>query len=203
MITSKQTKFLIILFFVLLLITNLPFLPGPNFLNGPAQLLFTIGQFIGLAGLVGVPFGLVWVVIAKTKQQSLFRPLIFTIFFFTPLISMLLFTNWLRDMSRCIAIKNGNKLVQQIHNYKKQHGYYPGSIHHSTFKIPHSWIIGIDDYNYTQTTNNFELSFTQNVLLGFNFEIVTYSDQKKHTTQGSLKTLYKTCDKHWKYEVYD
>ncbi len=201
--TKKQIKILISTIIVSLIIFNLPFLPGPNFLNKPAQIFLTIGQFIGMCGLLGVPVGLIWVIINKSKKQEIFRPLLFSIIFFTPTISLLFLTNLCRDFSRNVAMKNGDKLITQIDNFKKQNGYYPDYLDNSIFEIPHSWIIGVEYYKYRKTEDNFELQFNQNVLLGHNFEIVTYNSKNEHNTQGEVRTLHPTSYKNWRYEIYD
>lgn len=201
--TRKQAKNSILTFLILLIAINLPFLPGPNFLNGPAQLLFSAGQLLGLLGLLAVPIGLLWFLSARNKKTNLFRPVIFTIIFSAPLVSLIFLTDSLRDFSRNMAIKNGNKLIRQIEKYHKMNGHYPKNINPSIFTMPHSGIIGIEPYYYRKNKDNFELFFNQNVLLGFNFEIVTYNNKNEQKAQGELKTLYPTCDKNWKYEIFD
>ncbi len=163
----------------------------------------TIGQFVGMIGIIGVPFGIIWIVINKTKKQELFRPILFTILFLAPIISIVFLSNTFRNFSRNIAIKNGNKLVKQIEDYNKQNGYYPDYLDNATFDLPHSWIIGVKYYEYRKIENNFELAFNQNVLLNFNFEIVTYNNKNEQKAQGELKTLHTTSDKNWKYKIYD
>ena len=199
----RQIKIVIITFLTILILTNLPFLPGPNFLNGPAQLFFTIGQVVGMIGLLFVPIGIIWTAIINAKKQELFRPLFFTAIFLAPLMSLLFLTKLSRDFSRNIAVKNGNKLVRQIENYKIKNGNYPDFLDNSIFYVPHSWIIGVEHYNYRKTDSSFELEFNQNVLFGFNFEIVTFNNKNEQKTQGEQKTLYPTSDKKWKYEIYD
>jgi hypothetical protein len=199
----KQIKILIIVFITILVLINLPFLPGPNFINAPAQIFYTCGLLIGMTGIIGVPFGLIWIIVSKSKKQNLFKPLLFTMIFLTPLLSLFTLTNFCRDLSRNIAINNGNKLVQRIEDYKNKNGNYPENIENSVIKIPNSWIIGVEGYNYQKTEKNFEVTFTQNLLFGFNFEIVTYNSNKEQKAKGELKTLYPTSDKNWKYEIFD
>jgi hypothetical protein len=66
--TRKQIKILIIVFITILILINLPYLPGPNFINAPAQLFYTSGQLIGMAGITGVPFGIIWLILTKSKK---------------------------------------------------------------------------------------------------------------------------------------
>jgi len=199
----RHIKLSLIVFIVWLVLINLPFLPGPNFLNAPAQILFTIGQLLGLLGLICVPAGIIWIVISITKKSNRIWPLIFSVIFLAPLVSLIFLTNILQHFSREVAIRNGNKLVTQLENFRLRNGYYPGSIYNSDFKIPHSWIIGIEGYRYVGKVDNFEISFFQNVLLGFNFEIVTYNKRGEQEAQGEAKELFPTSDKNWKYEIYD
>jgi hypothetical protein len=104
-------------------------------------------------------------------------------------------------MSRNIAIKNGNKLVQQIEDYKNKN--YPEYIDNSIFTIPKSGIIGVEGYRYKKIDNSFEVTFSQNLLFGFNFEIVTYNSNYEHKATGELKTTYPTKYKNWKYYIFD
>lgn len=63
--------------------------------------------------------------------------------------------------------------------------------------------MGISGYNYEKKEVNYILTFTQNVLLGFNFEVVMYDPTNNHQAKGELSTLYETGKDNWKYYIYD
>lgn len=188
-----------------IILTNLPFLPGPNFLNAPAQLFYNAGQLFGMLGLLLVPFGIVWTVRQFRKAKEKFKlPAI--LLWATPLtvfLSTTYLSNLTRDYSRSIAIKRADKMIQNLEAFKVQNGQYPDSLETAGIKTPSSGIIGIDDFYYQGDSDKFELTFYQNVILSFNFEIVTYDKTDNHSAKGEMKELYETGFDHWKYEIFD
>lgn len=200
---KREFKILILTNLVLLILINSLYLPGPNFLIAPAVLFYNIGVIGAFAGFVAVPIGLVWIGLSYFKKRKLFKPIFFTTLFLVPLLSIISLTNLCRDFSRTIAMNNGNKLVEQIEDFKTKNGNYPDSLSQSIFDIPHSGVIGIDHYNYKKTDNNFELSFNQYVFWILNFEIVTYNNRDEQKAEGRQRNLYPTNLNHWKYEIFD
>jgi hypothetical protein len=69
--------------------------------------------------------------------------------------------------------------------------------------IPTPGIMGISNYNYEKKKETFNLTFSQNVILGFNFEVVVYYPTENHKAEGALTTLYDTKNDKWKYYIYD
>jgi hypothetical protein len=63
--------------------------------------------------------------------------------------------------------------------------------------------MGISSYLYEKKENNFNLTFSQNVIIGFNFEVVVYDPKENHKAEGELKTLHETGKDKWKYYIYD
>lgn len=63
--------------------------------------------------------------------------------------------------------------------------------------------MGIDEYHYDNKGVTYIISFQQNVVLGFNFEVVIFDPTDRHQPQGELPVLYETGKAHWKYYVYD
>lgn len=63
--------------------------------------------------------------------------------------------------------------------------------------------MGISRYNYEKKDTSYNLTFTQNVMIGFNFEVVVYDPVKRHKAEGELTTLYDTDKDKWKYYIYD
>ncbi|MGR3812240.1 hypothetical protein [Jiulongibacter sp. NS-SX5] len=188
-----------------IILTNLPFLPGPNFLNAPAQLFFSGGQLLGMLGLLLVPFGLIWTVSQFRKAEGKFKlpALLLWTLPLTTLISTTSVSKLTRDFSRGFAIQRAHKLIQELENFKKRNGHYPGSLASVGIKTPSTGIIGISDFSYDGNSDNFRLTFYQNALLGFNYEIVTYDQSDNHSAKSEMKELYNTGFDHWKYEIYD
>ena len=94
-------------------------------------------------------------------------------------------------------------MIKEIENFKKENGYYPDSLANAGIKTTSTGIIGIDDFHYKKTNNHYNLAFYQNVILGFNYEIVTYDRTNNHSAIGEMKELYDTGFEHWKYEIFD
>jgi len=188
-----------------IILTNLPFLPGPSILNVPAQLFYNGGQLFGMLGLLLVPFGIVWTVRQFRKTESKFK--LFAILLWTIPLTVFLSTTYLsnltRDYSRGVAIKRADKMIQELKAYKEQNGQYPDSLETVGIKTPSTGIIGIEDFYYQGDSDKFELTFYQNVILNFNYEIVTYDKADNHSTKGEMKELYETGFDHWKYEIFD
>lgn len=113
----------------------------------------------------------------------------------------------MRDLSRNIAIRQANKIVTAIEAYKKERNDYPKSLsdlHPKYLKsIPSSCIIGIPSYQFQNLDSTYHLTFEQNVLFGFNFEVVTYNPLDKHHADGELQELFETGYKHWRYYIFD
>jgi len=184
-----------------------PFLPGPSFLSRPTNIIFSLAQLGSFLGLFLIPIGLIWT-FNQTKKQD--KKVIPVLFWTVPIVT-LVFSMWgsglAREISRTIAIKNADKLIIAIENYKRNNNHYPEAISNLRPEylksIPKPWIMGISDYNYEKKENNFNLTFTQNVIIGFNFEVVVYDPTENHKAEGELTTLYETGNDRWKYYVYD
>ena len=203
MTQPKHLKILVIVFLIGILLFNLPFLPGPNFLNAPGQLFMHLGFIFALIGICAVPIGIIWTIMSYKKKRPIFRPLLYTTILLTPLLSSFFLIDIFRDFGRNLAIKNGNKLVEQIEQYQLQNGKYPENLAVASFNIPSSNVIGVEKYKYVKKENGFELTFNQNLLLGYNWEIVTYNNKNQHVAEGKLKTLYPTKYPKWKYYIFD
>lgn len=193
----------------LILMSNLAFLPGPDFLYEFSNLLFIIGQVVALIGIVTVlPIGTVLVVTNSSTQNKWYTLGVFLIIGqITVLISSIFVSRYFRDMSRNIAINNAQPIIVAIENFYSDKKIYPNTLQNITpnylQNIPSDFIAGIKDYNYSKKENYFELSFTQNAILGFNWEVVIYNPIDKHESSGELVDLYPTNNEHWKYYIYD
>lgn len=189
------------------LLTNLPFLPGPAFLYLPAQLFFSLGMFVGILGFLLVPIGLIWTVWAFVKYPEPRLSKAYAILCWALPATVLACTLWLanftRDMSRNLAMNNATDMIEQVEKHHREKGAYPDTLEESTMVQPATWVIGVPAYHYAKTNNAYTLSFTQNVILGFNYEVVVYDPSGNHKAEGELTTLYDTGLDNWKYYIYD
>lgn len=204
--TQLQTFKLIGILALATLLTNLPFLPGPNFLNAPAQLFYNSGQLFGIIGLIIIPIGIIRMIrqhFYKPEQKHTFNSiLLWTL----PLVTFLSTTHLsplARDFSRHFAIKRATNMILDIENFKNEKGHYPDSLAHTGITTPSPGIIGIDGFYYDKNPDGFNLRFYQNVILSFNYEIVSYDQTNNHSTIGETEKLYDTGFEYWKYEIFD
>ena len=205
--TKKQWKLIIGINLLTILLTTSPFLPGPSFLSALTNILFSLAQLGSLFGILLIPIGLIWT-FSQTKKQN--KKVIPILLWTVPILTFI-FSMWgsgfVREMSRTIAIKNAHNLIAAIEDFKKNNNQYPDDI--AMLKpeylksIPHPWIMGIPGYNYEKKGDNFNIKFSQNVVIGFNYEVVVYDPTEKHKAEGESTTLYETSNDKWKYYIYD
>lgn len=205
--TRKQWIIVIAINLLTIILVLSPFLPGPNSLSILTNLIYSLAQLGSIFGLLLIPFGLVWTYKQmKNRDKNVFPILLWTVPLFTFIFSM-----WgaelAREISRPMAIKNADKLITAIETFQKKNGYYPDSINQLVPEhiksIPKPGVMGISRYYYEKTKDNFNLTFYQNVIIGFNSEVVVYDPTDKHKAEGKLTTLYETGKDNWKYYIYD
>ncbi|MEQ1624719.1 MAG: hypothetical protein ABL870_08515 [Sediminibacterium sp.] len=209
---SMTYKKLIPLFVTILIIALLalsPFLPGPSFLSKPAKFFYSVAQFLSLIGFLVLPVGL-WLTIREIRRKGAnehysFRMMpVFLVAIPITLISCFYLDNTMRNFSRSIAIKQANKIIVAIESYRIEHNEYPKNLINLQPKhlkaIPNSFIIGIADYQYESFNSTYSLSFRQMVLVGLNYEVVTYNPI--HEVQSDGET-FETGFKHWSYYISD
>lgn len=205
--TRKQWIIVIAINLLTIILVLSPFLPGPNSLSILTNLIYSLSQLGSIFGLLLIPFGLVWTYKQmKNRDKNVFPILLWTVPLFTFIFSM-----WgaelAREISRPMAIKNADKLITAIETFQKKNGYYPDSINQllpeHIKSIPKPGVMGISRYYYEKTKDNFNLTFYQNVIIGFNSEVVVYDPTDKHKAEGKLTTLYETGKDNWKYYIYD
>jgi hypothetical protein len=188
-----------------------PFLPGPP--NEVANLFYNGGQILGILGLIVIPVGVVWTIKElkrkrnDDKYQVDIKAILLLTFPLTLLLTSIYISGLVRDFSRDFAINRTDDLIHSIENFKEKKGKYPDFLTDLTpefiANIPSPLIMGIDNYDYKKQGDTYCISFQQNVLLGFNFEIVTFDPTDNHKAEGELADIYETGKSHWKYYVYD
>jgi hypothetical protein len=203
--TGRQIFILVGVIIGTIILTNLPFIPGPKFLSAPAQLFYNGGQIVGVLGLILVPTGIFWSVkqFRKPDKKRRLTSILLWIIPLTVFLSTTYLTDLTRDFSRSFAIKRAGVMIKEIEKFMKENGYYPDTLANTGIQTPSTGIIGIDDFYYKKTNNHYNLTFYQNVILGFNYEIVTYDKTNNHSAIGEMKELYDTGFEYWKYEIFD
>jgi hypothetical protein len=209
--TSKNWVKVLLINLVAGLLVISPFLPGPP--NGLVNLFYNAGQILGLLGLIAIPIGLIWTIkeLRRKRNDNEYQVDIKAIVLLTLPLTLFLTSIYVsgltRDFSRNFAITRTDDLIQSIEKFKENKGRYPDSLTDLTPEfiadIPSPFIMGIDDYYYKKQGDAFTISFQQNVILSFNFEVVTFDPTDNHKAEGELTDIYDTGKSHWKYYVYD
>ncbi len=156
-------------------------------------------------GFLVLPVGL-WLIIREIRRKSAnehhtFRMLPLFLFAIPlTLISCFYLGDTMRNISRSIAIKQANKIIIAIESYRIEHNEYPKNLINLQPKhlkaIPNSFIIGISNYQYESFNNTYSLSFRQIVLVGLNYEVVSYDPIHEDQVLGET---FETGFKHWSY----
>ena len=209
---NKHWKILFGLNFIFLLIPLLPFLPGPSKFSSGANAILNLFQLISIFSLILFPLGLISHIRQRLRKKKNieyfpFGALLVWTISLTIFISTNLLTQLLRGYARNIAIKNSSSLISSIESFKTKESRYPSSfeelIPDYLKTIPEPNVMGINKYRYLNKDSSFNISFGQNLLFSFNYEVCTYDPIDKHKAEGELKTLYDTGTKHWKFYIYD
>jgi len=188
----------------------LPFLPGPDFMEFVNGIYFFI-QIGAIFGLIFIPIGFFKIIYPFFKKK-LKRPLrLLPILYITIPLTLITTSFWIsdyaRDFSRNFAIIQAEPIIKGLEKYKIENNEYPKTINQITpkylSKIPSDKIIGINGFQYWKEGESFKIEFSQNVILGFNFEIVQYSPIGNYNVEGELIELYDTKQPNWKYFIYD
>ena len=168
---------------------------------------------MGLLGLIVIPIGLIWTIKElkgkrnDDKYQVDMKAFILLTLPLTLFLTSIYVSGLTRDFSRDFAIDRTDNLIQSIEKFKEQKGKYPDSLTELTPEfisvIPSPFIMGINDYYYKKQGDTYNISFQQNVILSFNFEVVTFDPTDNHKAEGELTDLYDTGKSHWRYYVYD
>lgn len=211
--SKQQWRLIVGINLLAVLVTLSPFLPGPSFLSGPTNIAFSLLQLLAIFGIILIPVGLIWnfLDIIRFKKKEKARLMMFPVLLWTIPVVLLANSMWIadkvRDFSRDFAISNASDLIAAIESFKSDNDEYPNKLDDLTPKylkwIPSPWIMGISGYSYEKKDDNFNVAFSQNVIAGFNFEVVVYDPTEKHEAEGELTTLYETGKDKWKYYIYD
>lgn len=88
-----------------------------------------------------------------------------------------------------------------------ENGSYPQNIEELIPKysgeIPKPGIMGIPSYGYEKKASSYKITFAQNILFGFNFEVVIYSPTDEYLSDADLQPLKEAGKQHWKYYIFD
>ncbi len=206
--SKKQwLQILLINLFIALIILS-PFLPGPSTLRSFTNTIYTIAQFSSMLLLIAIPMGVLATIRQRVRKQkiSLFSLLSWIIPVTIFCVSM--FGAYpIRSFSRKITIRNATPIIQAIEAYYEVHQKYPDQLSDVSpqflSKIPQTGIMGIANYEYEKRENSFTLSFSQNVLAGFNKEIVSYNPKYTYSSDDEANQVYTAGKEKWLYYIAD
>lgn len=211
--SKQQWKTLIGINLLVVILSLLPFLPGPSSFSGLINTIFSILQVSCIFGLLLIPIGLIWTSreILKVRRKEKQNLKVFSLFLWTiPLIlfvTSILLAEKVRYFSRNFAMSNASNLIRAIESFHAEKNEYPNELKDLSpdfiKQIPTPRIMGISRYNYSKKGNSFNVAFSQNVIMSFNFEVVVYDPTENHKAEGELTTLYETGNGKWKYYIYD
>lgn len=194
----------------IVLVVLSPFLPGPSFLSNVTNTIFSLAQIGSIPALLLIPIGIVWSKRQSAKKEKGKRNVLPILLWTVPIltfVSTIWFADFVRDFSRNVAIRNANSLIESIEMYKDRKNRYPNNLSDLSprfiKRLPSPWIMGIEGYVYEMKDETYNVTFSQNVIMGFNFEVVVYDPSQNHQADGKLKTLYNTDNEMWKYYIFD
>ena len=110
----------------------------------------------------------------------------------------------IRNFSRNIAISQANKIVVALESFRNENNVYPKDLTNLQPKflksIPSSCIIGIPNFQYERLDSSYRLTFKQEVLFDYNYELVSYNP---YDDDNEEEEFLKTGYKNWKYYIVD
>ncbi|MGY2134882.1 hypothetical protein ACW9KT_21810 [Hymenobacter sp. HD11105] len=209
-LTTDDALRLLVLHLLTALLILSPFLPGPSAFSQATNSLFSVFQFLSLPGLLLVPVGLLWLWHQRRQPKATrlgFYPLLLCTLPVMLFVHSFGSAQVLRSWSRSRAITRSAPLLAALATYQAKHQRYP--VHLTDLRprylpqLPSPGVMGIAGYTYETHPDCFQLTFAQNVLLGFNFEVVAYDPRDHHQAQGELSTLSAAGAPHWQFYIYD
>lgn len=114
------------------------------------------------------------------------------------------FVSPVSEYSRNYAIKQGQRLVAVIENYRMQKGTYPPSMESIQYlaDIPKPSVMGISEFIYELNGDAYNIAFVQHQHIGATREVVMYNKHDEHNVKGYF-AKYNTRQPHWKYYWLD
>lgn len=198
--------FLIILFLTLIILS--PFLPGPGSLSQITNTIYTIAQFTSILLIIAAPVGIIITVRTSIKKRKISKYLILSwIIPITTFCVSMYVAYPARNFSRKIAIDNADPIIRAIEAYYQVNKKYPEQLSELLPEflpvIPHTGIMGIPTYAYEKRETSFAVIFYQNVILGFNKEIVSYDPRYQYSSDDQANQIYPAGKGKWQYYILD
>lgn len=208
--TKKQWKIVIGINMLVALLASLQFLPGPRGLVSTVTLIYSIIQFASIFGIIFIIIGVIQTVKRVEKSNrgevvNYYKPVLTWTIPLTMFMFSLQMSRGMADFSRNYAINNARDIIKAIEKYKNDNRRYPSQltaiVPKYLPKIPSPGIMGIPGYYYASNDSSYTISFDQNVLFWFNWEVVTYDPLDKHKSESG--DLFDPKRTHWKYYIFD
>lgn len=205
--TRLQWRTIIVVNVVTTVLILSPFLPGPSFLAGFTNIISSAAQLGGVFSLVIIPGGIIDSVRQARRSEKSIVPILAWTLPLVIVVVSLFGSQAARKVSRTIAMARAEKIISAAEKYRQHYHYYPGTLETlvPTYldKVPQPWVMGISSYDYVNKNDSYDLTFAQNVFIGFNYEVVVYNPLGKHEADGETPTLYDAGRDGWKYYIYD
>ncbi len=142
----------------------------------------------------------------NTDKKICLAPLYLSTVPLTALVVQLFLMKPASHFSRNVAIEKSQELIASVEAYKSRHGQYPENMDElklfMRFDMPSPKVMGIQEYNYKRSGDDYNIGFKQNLDFGLE-EIVVYAKNNRHedyyfTLKGALES-YDSEYAHWRY----
>ncbi len=200
----------------LVLCIALPYLPGRHF-DG-ALTISLLAQLVGVAGIVLVPLGAVWLAYRRRRDKVWSAaPLYFLLVPGVALLAQIALAAPLTNRSRDLAVESSADMIRDIELFRARNGSYPVSLY-AVWPDYLPGVVGIARYHYEPHGEGYNLAFEQPRLLLDDFgvrEFVVFNprDEQAMTShamwrlsQPGLRGWFAAGDAgapHWKYFLFD
>lgn len=163
-------------------------------LNGDykaATLTFLLGLFVAYKAITTL----------MHRQEAILYPRLFVYLLVLPLVAFFgrkVLVLELAEHSRNVTIAQASVWIEEIEQFKNATGNYPASLSELKTSLPQPEFMGIDNFNYENANDTYNLSFVQWVDMGAVQEVVVYSNSDTYNMRGHFAS-YHANEPHWKY----
>lgn len=204
---KQWIQIILINVFITLIILS-PFLPGPNSFSKITNTIHTIAQLIGIVTIITIPVSIIITIRKGIRKQKISLYMLLSWIIPIIIFCVSIYGSYpARNFSRKIAIDHATPVIEAIEGYYQVHKKYPDQLSELVpgflSKIPATGIMGISTYEYERRENSFAIIFSQNVILGFNKEIVSYDPRYHYSSDDEANQVFPAGNDKWQYYILD